>query len=117
MKKILINILICILVYILGFVTSNIYINKKNEKYKSEVIYQVRINVEKINLRKDVDLKSSIIKEVYKDEVFDVIKYFEGNSYNWYNIIYEEGKTGWIASGKENSWIKVENKENCTNEK
>ena len=61
--------------------------------------------------------KSSIIKEVYKDEVFDVVKYFEGNSYNWYNIIYEEGKTGWIASGKENSWVKVENKERCSNGK
>lgn len=118
MKKIITKIAICILFYTLGFISSNIYIEKRNEKIKNSVLYQVKIDVEKINLRKEVDLnKSSIIKEVYKDEVFDVVKYFEGNSYNWYNIIYEEGKTGWIASGKQNSWVKVENKERCSNGK
>ena len=103
MKKVL----ICIAIYILGILTPIMFnvIHKKN--LENRVIYKVRITAPVINLRKEIDLKGEIIMEVYKDEEFEVVKYHEGNAYNWYQIIYEEGKTGWVASGKTNSWVEV----------
>lgn len=103
MKKVL----ICIAIYILGILTPIMFnaIHKKN--LENRVIYKVRITAPVINLRKEIDLKGEIIMEVYKDEKFEVVKYHEGNAYNWYQIIYEEGKTGWVASGKTNSWVEV----------
>jgi len=107
MKK---TIAICVLVYLMGIFTP-IAINKAHKTIlEHKVIYKIRINREFINLREEIDLKSEVIRQVYKDEEFEVIKYYEGNSYNWYNVIYDDNKTGWIASGKENSWVIVENK-------
>ena len=106
MKK---KIIICIAIYILGIMTPIILSNLKKDILHNQVIYKVRINREYINMRAEVNLNSDIIREVYKDEVFEVVKYYEGSIYNWYNIIYEDGKTAWIASSKEDSWVIIEN--------
>ena len=103
--------LILILIYILGFITPIIWKVATKNILESQVIYKIRINREYINLRPEVDLSSDIIKQVYKDEEYKVIKYFEGNNYNWYNVIYEDNKTGWVASGKEASWVIVINEQ------
>lgn len=104
MKK---KIIILLIIYMLGVLTP-ITLKKMHKKVlEDSVIYEVRIVAEKINLRPEVSLNTEVIKQVYKDETFKVIKYYEGNSYNWYNVIYEDGKTGWIASGKNNSWVEV----------
>lgn len=104
-------ILISIICYVLGVVSTitftTIYNNIKKVKLENKVIYSVIVTAEKINLRPEVDLKSDIIKEVYKDEKFKVIQYYEGNTYNWYKVIYEDNKTGWLASGKNSSWVEV----------
>lgn len=105
MKK---KIIILLIVYILGIITPIIYKNAKKNILESQIKYTITINREFINLRPEVDLSSDIIRQVYKGEQFKVIKYYEGNSYNWYNVIYEDGKTGWIADTKENDWIIVE---------
>lgn len=103
-------VILLIVIYILGVITTPIIRNVTKDVLQSKVIYKVRIKVEHINLREEVDLTSKIIREVYKNEVFDVVKYYEGNIYNWYNIIYEDGKTGWIASDKDDAWVRVINK-------
>lgn len=105
MKK---KILILLIIYILGVITPAIYKATIKKVEESQIIYTITINREFINLRPEVNLSSDIIRQVYKGEQFKVIKYYEGNSYNWYNVIYEDGKTGWIADTKENEWIIVE---------
>ena len=101
-------IILCIVAYILGVITTPIVKNATKNILESQVIYKIKIDREYINLREEVDLTSNVIRQVYKDEVFKVIKYFEGNIYNWYNVIYEDGKTGWVASAKDNAWVIVE---------
>ena len=104
MKK---NIIIALIIYILGILTP-ILINKLSiGTMESKVIYEIKVVKEKINLRPEIDLNSKVIREVYKDETFKVVKYYEGNTYNWYNVIYEDGKTGWLASGKDNAWVEI----------
>ena len=106
MKK---KILIIIIIYVLGVLTPIIWGNVIKDVLESKVIYTIKIKRAFINLRPEVNLSSDIIRQVYKDEEFKVIKYFEGNTYNWYQVIYEEGKTGWVADTKDNEWIIVEN--------
>lgn len=104
MKK---KIIILLIIYMLGVLTP-VTLKKMHKKVlEDSVIYEVRIVAEKINVRPEVSLNTEVIKQVYKDETFKVIKYYEGNSYNWYNVIYEDGKIGWIASGKTNAWVEV----------
>lgn len=99
--------IIIILIYLIGVFTTPAINNIHKKVLENKVIYEIRITTEKINLRPEIDLNSEIIREVYKDETFKVVKYYEGNSYNWYQVIYEEGKTGWLASGKENAWVEA----------
>lgn len=106
MKK---KVIILVIVYILGIITPIIYNNTKRNILDSKVIYNIIIDREFINLREEVNLNSDIIRRVYKGEKFRVIKYYEGNIYNWYNVIYDDNKLGWIASDKEESWVIVEN--------
>ena len=106
MKKIIIGLIIG---YILGIITMPIY-NAFHKKVLSErVIYTITIDNEFINLREDIDLTREPIRKVYKGEKYQVVEYYEGNAYNWYRVIYDEDKTGWLASGKKKSWVIVEN--------
>lgn len=105
MKK---KLIICIVIYILGILTPIIFNNLRKDVLESQVIYKIKVDREFINLREEVNLNSEVIRQVYKDEIFRVVKYYEGNIYNWYNVIYEDGKTGWIASAKDNAWVIVE---------
>ncbi len=104
MKK---KIIVLLIVYMIGFLTPIVYTKIQNNKLENQVIYSIEIDTEAINLRPEIDLKSEIIRQVFKGEQFKVVKYQEGNNYNWYQVIYEEGKTGWIASGKNISWVKI----------
>lgn len=109
-KKVLIILIIIasyLLVYFIGYKKSEIDINNRAKKLKNSVIYEVEVQVAKINLRKSVDLNSDILREVYKGEKLQVVEYYEGNKYNWYKVIYDENKAGWIASGKETSWVSI----------
>ena len=102
------KIAICILIYIIGVFTPIAFNKIKTETLENRVIYKIKIKADYINLREEVSLSSNVIMQVYKDEEFEVVKYYEGNIYNWYNIIYEDGKTGWIASGKDEPWVIIE---------
>lgn len=105
MKKIIKIALIVLVIYFSGFYTHKILEQKRIAKLRSNVIYEITVNVEKINLRKNINLNEKPIKEVYKGETFKVVEYHEGNKYNWYRVLYNEVETGWLASGKENSWV------------
>ena len=106
MKKII----ICLIIgYVLGLITMPIYKATRKEVLKERVLYTIRVDNEFINLREDIDLNREPIRKVYKDERFQVVEYYEGNAYNWYRVIYDGDKTGWLASGKTKSWVVVEN--------
>lgn len=107
MKK---KIIVLLIVYMIGFFTPIVYTKIQNNKLENQVIYTITVDAEAINLRPEIDLKSDIIRQIFKGEQFRVVKYQEGNNYNWYQVIYEEGKTGWLASGKSQSWVTI-NKE------
>ena len=111
MKKKISTIIILFLTYTLvyfgGYKTNEIVSRQNAQKLQNSVIYEIEVNVEKINLRKDIDLSGTPIKQVYKGETLKVVEYREGNNYNWYRVIYDESQTGWIASGKEISWVKI----------
>ena len=106
MKK---KVLIILAIYLLGFLTPIVYKKVTTNVLESKVIYTIRIDREFINLRPEVNLNSDVIRQVYKDETFKVIDYYEGNVYNWYKVIYDDNKVGFIASGKEESWVVVIN--------
>ena len=108
MKKLIMITILCSIMFILGFQTSSMITKYENKKLKNSVIYDVIVDVEFINLRKEIDLTNKPIKKVYKGEKLQVVEYYEGNAYNWYKVIYDENKTGWIASGKDTSWVKIE---------
>ena len=107
LTKIVITLVIILVSYTVGYKASEIKMNKKAKQLKNSIIYEVEVQVAKINLRKEINLNSDIIKEVYKGEKLQVVEYYEGNKYNWYKVIYNENKTGWIASGKEISWVSI----------
>ena len=105
MKK---KILIILIIYILGFLTPIIFHNVTRDVLQNQVIYNIIIDREFINLRNEIDLSNKPIKKVYKGEKFQVIGYYEGNVYNWYKVIYDENKIGFIASAKDVNWVIVE---------
>ena len=104
-KKIIITIM---LAYVLGMLTSTIIDIVHKHNLEQRVIYTITINEEYINLRPEIDLDSNIIRKVYKGEQYRVIEYFEGNSYNWYKVLYDNDQVGYIASGKEESWVIID---------
>lgn len=105
-KKIIIA--LYIVVYILGVITTPIIKNITKDVLQDKVIYNIVIDREYINLRSEVDLSTKPVKKVYKGEKFQVIDYYEGNVYNWYKVIYDENKIGFIASAKDVNWVIVE---------
>lgn len=105
------KILTYLIVFVLGILVIPIYNMTHKEILKERVIYTITIDNEFINLRKDIDLTTEPIRKVYKGEKYQVVEYYEGNAYNWYRVIYDEDKTGWIASGKTKDWVVIENEE------
>ncbi len=106
MKK---KIIICIVIYILGIFTPILWKTITKKSIESRVIYDIVIDREFINLRNEVDLSKKPVRKVFKGERYQVIDYYEGNVYNWYKVIYDENKIGFIASSKETSWVIIEN--------
>ena len=97
-----------ILVFVIGLLFMPILHLIQEKNLEERVIYRITIDTEYINLRNDISLDNEPIMKVYKGEQYDVVEYYEGNSYNWYRIVYDDYKTGWIASGKKQSWVIIE---------
>lgn len=107
-KRIVLIIATYIVAYLLGVITIPTLRDKREKTLQDSVIYTITVDTEYINLREEIDLYKDPIKKVYKGEKYQVVEYYEGNSYNWYRVIYDEYKTGWLASGKKESWVIVE---------
>lgn len=70
---------------------------------------QIRIIVDKINIRLKPAVTSSIIGNVYSDEIYDVLGITEDEQYIWYHIKTTLGVSGYVANEKGQNWLIVIN--------
>lgn len=66
---------------------------------------QIKINVDKINIRNESDETSIDLGDVYLNEVYTVLDTVDSNLYTWYKITTNLGVTGFVASKKGENWI------------
>lgn len=68
---------------------------------------QIKIIVDKINIRSNPNVVSSDIGNVYNGEIYDVLGVSEDENYTWYNIKTSLGLTGYVANEKNKNWLIV----------
>ncbi len=68
---------------------------------------QIKILVDKINIRQSHSTNSNIIGGVYKGEIYTVVDEQLDNKYNWYKIKTSLGLTGFVANEKGKQWIEI----------
>ncbi|MDD2203373.1 MAG: M23 family metallopeptidase [Bacilli bacterium] len=72
---------------------------------------QIKIIVDKINIRSNPDVLSYDIGDVYNGEIYDVLGVSEDEKYTWYNIKTSLGLVGYVANEKNKIWLIVTNEE------
>jgi hypothetical protein len=72
---------------------------------------QIKIIVDKINIRSNPNVASSDIGNVYNGEIYDVLEVSEDEKYTWYNIKTSLGLTGYVANEKNKKWLIVTNEQ------
>lgn len=70
---------------------------------------QIKIIVDKINIRQNPSKESPDIGDVYNGEIYDVLGVTEDATYTWYNIKTSLGVTGYVANEKGKNWVTVTN--------
>lgn len=85
----------------------------KQKKYKNQsndldnTKWQLKITIDKINIRKNASVDSSDIGDVYKNEIYTILEKIEGNSYIWYKIKTQNNIEGYIASNKKDAYVEI----------
>lgn len=72
---------------------------------------QIKIMVDKINIRMEASKDSADIGDVYYGEIYDVLGVIEDDIYTWYNIKTSLGLVGYVANEKGKNWLLVTNEE------
>lgn len=105
MKKIIFSIILGIAIGIiimqLIFLAQEVKVNNYN------VLYEINVVFDRINVREQPTTKANIVYEVTKNENYKVIDSFDDGTYTWYEIIYSDRATGWIASYNEEPWVEI----------
>jgi hypothetical protein len=70
---------------------------------------QIKIIVDKINIRANPSKDAIDIGDVYNGEIYDVLGITEDATYTWYNIKTGLGLVGYVANEKGKNWITVTN--------
>lgn len=89
--------------YANGEITTN-YISQSNNR--DEAKKQIKILVDKINIREKADQLSLDIGDVFMDEIYTVLDTVD-NNYIWYKISTNTGIIGYVASKKDEKWIEL----------
>lgn len=73
------------------------------------VLYQIQVDTEYINVRKEHDSTSKKLTEVYDGDIYDVVNVYDNelNKYIWYEIKLDKNTTGWVASSRVTNWVIV----------
>ncbi len=75
--------------------------------------WKVEITEEEINVRSKHNLYEAKLTTVKKGETYRVLEiYLKDRRYVWYKIKLAKDKTGWIASGRNNPYVKEINNPN-----
>jgi len=74
---------------------------------KSELVDQIHILADKINIRESSSKNSSDLGDVYKDEIYDILKVIDNEGYTWYKIKTSTNITGYVANLASENWIEV----------
>ena len=68
---------------------------------------QIKIIVDKINIRQAPDINSNVIGGVYSGEIYTVHEEKSNERYNWYKIETGLDIVGFIANEKNKNWVEV----------
>lgn len=68
---------------------------------------QIKVTTKRINIRKEANINSEDIGDVYKDEIYTVLGHIEDSNYYWYKIKTNQGKEGFIASNISDPYVKL----------
>ena len=79
--------------------------------------WKVEITNDYVNVRKDHSVYETQIDKVYKGDTYKVIEiYLDDPNYVWYKIELDGGSEGWIASGRNEPYVKEINNPNASSE-
>lgn len=90
--------------YATGEITTS-YLEQSNTLDKTK--RQIQIMVDKINIRSEASETSTDLGDVYNGEVYNILEEVDSQVYIWYKITTNRGLTGFVASKKGESWMKV----------
>ena len=68
---------------------------------------QIKVLLRRINIRKEPDVKSEDIGDVFRGEVYTVLEQIEKKDYYWYKIKTDSGIEGYIGSDPNEEYVKV----------
>ncbi len=77
------------------------------KKWQDSKAFKIQIIIDEINVRLEPTLYSNQIGTVKKDQVYKVLDInLEDKRYVWYQIKMENGDYGWVATGRNNRYVK-----------
>ena len=109
-KTLLITISIVLAIIIIVAFITQIVVDNANA-------WKVEITNDYVNVRKDHSVYETQIDKVYKGDTYKVIEiYLDDPNYVWYKIELDNGSEGWIASGRNEPYVKEINNPNASSE-
>lgn len=109
-KTLLITIPIVLAIIIIVAFITQIVVDNANA-------WKVEITNDYVNVRKDHSVYETQIDKVYKGDTYKVIEiYLDDSNYVWYKIELDGGSEGWIASGRNEPYVKEINNPNASSE-
>lgn len=109
-KTLLITIPIVLAIIIIVAFITQIVVDNANA-------WKVEITNDYVNVRKDHSVYETQIDKVYKGDTYKVIEiYLDDPNYVWYKIELDNGSEGWIASGRNEPYVKEINNPNASSE-
>ena len=109
-KTLLITIPIVLAIIIIVAFITQIVVDNANA-------WKVEITNDYVNVRKDHSVYETQIDKVYKGDTYKIIEiYLDDPNYVWYKIELDGGSEGWIASGRNEPYVKEINNPNASSE-
>ena len=77
------------------------------KKWQDSRAFKIEILIDEINVREEASLYSNKVGEVRKGQIYKVLDIdLEDTRYVWYYIKLQNGNYGWIATGRNNRYVK-----------
>lgn len=76
-------------------------------KWQYAKAFKIEITIDEINVREDHTLYSNKVGKVKKGQIYKVLDiYLKDNRYVWYQVKLQNDNYGWIATGRNNRYVK-----------